>query len=126
MLRLTASQGRVEMWQKILDLARQVVTLTSDTKKNKEDVKALQEENKELRRENADLRQEMNEQRLQFREMTRFSERVVFELQRTRESAETDKKILRLEMENLLLRHGRTLPPVPTEDSSGASDARDD
>jgi regulator of replication initiation timing len=98
------------VWQRILDFARQVFTLTGDTQKNKENIKALQEENKELRRENADLRQEMNEQRLQFAEVARFCERVVFELQRTRESAEADRKLLRLEMENLLLRSGYGIP----------------
>ena len=93
------------MWQKIADIAKQVFTLTSDAKKAKEDIKALQEENKELRR-------ELNEQRLKFETVTRFSDRIVYELQRTRESAEADKKMLRLEMENLLLRSGRVLPPA--------------
>lgn len=54
----------------------------------------------------------MNEQRLHYAEMTRFAERVVYELQRTQASAEADKKMLRPEMENLLLRHGRGLPPA--------------
>ena len=103
------------MLQKLLDLGRQVFMLTSDTKKNKEDIKALQEENKDLRHENAELRQEINQQRLQFAELTRFSERMVYELQRTREASEADKKILRLEMENLLLRSGRSLSPLPPE-----------
>src|SRR5437868_5987535 len=112
MLLSTASQEPPKVWQKIFDFARQVFTLTGDTKKNKEDIKALQEENKELHRENADLRQEMNEQRLQFAEMTRFAERVVYELQRTREKTEADKKMLRMEMEILLLRQGHGLPPA--------------
>lgn len=99
------------MWKPLLDFAKQLFTLANDTKKSKEDIKALQEENKELRRDNADLREEMNEQRLQFAEMTRFAERIVHELQRTRENAEADKKLLRLEMENLILRYGRGLPP---------------
>jgi hypothetical protein len=58
----------------------------------------------------------MNQQRLQFAELTRFSERMVYELQRTRESSETDKKLLRLEMEVLLLRSGRSLPSAEPED----------
>jgi hypothetical protein len=36
------------MWQKLLDFARQVFSLTNDTKRNKEDIKAVQEENKDL------------------------------------------------------------------------------
>jgi chromosome segregation ATPase len=102
------------VWQKIVEIAKQVFSLTSDTKKLKEDIKALQEENKELRR-------ELNEQRLKFEAVARFSDRMVYELQRTKESAEADKRLLRVEMENLLLRSGRVLPPAENEsaDESG-------
>ncbi len=93
------------MWQKIVDIAKQVFTLTGDAKKSKEDIKALQEENKELRR-------ELNEQRMRFEAVARFSDRMVYELQRTKETAESDKKLLRVEMELLLLRSGRVLSPA--------------
>jgi len=102
------------VWQKIVEIAKQIVSLTSDAKKSKEDIKALQEENKELRRENAELRQEVNEQRVRFVEVTRYTERMMYELQRTRDNAEADKRLLRVEMENLLLRSGRVLPPAET------------
>ena len=108
------------MWQKVVDIAKQVFTLTGDAKKAKEDIKALQEDNKELRRENAELRQEVNEQRVRFVEVTRYTERMMYEMQRTRESAEADKRLLRVEMELLLLRSGRVLPPAenPQEDTN--------
>ncbi len=102
------------MFQQIVAYVKQLFTLTRDMQQTKEEVKALHEENKALR-------QEMNEQRLQYAEMTRFAERVVYELQRTQASAESDKKLLRLEMENLLLRHARGLPPAQPEDKANGS-----
>jgi hypothetical protein len=106
------------VWEQILTAAKQLFSLTRDAKQNKEDIKALRDEDKEARRENAELRQAMNEQQLKFAEMTRFAERVIYELQRTRESAEADKKMLRLEMENSLLRAERRLPPGDSQDKT--------
>ena len=113
------------MWQQIFDFAKQLFTLTRDLQETKEDIKALREENKELRR-------EMNEQRLQYVEMTRFAERIVYELQRTQASADADKRLLRLEMENLLLRHGHSQPKAisdqeghePNNGNESANNAR--
>lgn len=80
------------MWQQILTAIKQVLSLTRDMQQNKEDIKALRESDRESRRKDAELQQAMNEQQLRFTEMSRFAERVIFELQRTREGAEADKK----------------------------------
>ena len=106
------------MLKPVVDTTKQLLSLNRDVQQTKEDVKALKQENKELWQENVSLRQEMNQQRLEFAELTRVVERLLFEVQRTRENAETEKRILRLDMENLVLRHERGLPPADTDNTS--------
>lgn len=104
------------MWQQILTAVKQVLSLTRDTQQNKDDIKALRESDKESQRRDVELQQAMNEQQLGMTQMTHFAERVIYELQRTRETAEADKKMLRLEMENSLLRAERRLPSGDTQE----------
>jgi hypothetical protein len=85
------------MLKQLLDFARQVVSLTRDTQQNKKDVQ--------------ELRQELKEVRQELREFSAVLQRLVFEVQRQREADAYGRKLLRLEVENTLLRSGRQLPP---------------
>ena len=91
------------LWQDVVRYVRQLLSLTRELQQAKEDIRSLREENKELR-------QRLNQHGAQFGDMALFAERVVSELQRTQERSETDKRLLRLEMENLVLRYVRGLP----------------
>jgi hypothetical protein len=85
------------MLKPLLDFARQVVSLTRDTQQNKADIQ--------------ELRQELKEVREELREFSAVLQRFVFEVQRQREADAYERKLLRLEVENTLLRSGRLLPP---------------
>lgn len=109
------------MLKPVLDFGKQLLSLARDVQQSKEDIKQLNQEAKEIRKELADLRQEMNQTRLEFAELTRVVERLAFESQRTREKTDAEARLLRLEMENLMLRYGRGLPPADKSAGEGLS-----
>src|SRR5438128_9793377 len=85
------------MLKQLLDFARQIVTLTRDTQQNKADIQ--------------ELRQELKEVRQELREFSEVLQRLVFEMRRQHEADAYERKLLRLEVENALLRSERQLPP---------------
>ena len=80
------------MLKPVVDFTRQLLSVTRDVQQLKEEVKALRQELKEMRQDDTQLRQDMNQQRLEFAELTRMVERLVYEVQGTRENAEAEKK----------------------------------
>lgn len=67
----------------------------------------ITDELKQTRSEIKDIRSEMQE-------MSDAIQRLAFELKRTQEREEAERRILKLEMENQLLRAERGLPPAKT------------
>ena len=86
------------MLRQLLDFARQVASLARDTQQNKA---AIQE-----------LRQELKEVRQELRDLSQVVQRLVFEMQRQRDAEAYERRVLRLEVENTLLRLGKQLPPA--------------
>jgi cell division protein FtsB len=89
------------MWKQMLEMLWRMLRLTEDTQQNRQDIKAVEKrlfdfaaaaerENQELRRANEALVFEIR--------------RLNDELQRQREREEAERKILKLELENHLLR----------------------
>lgn len=87
------------MWKNIVDYSTRLVSVVQKQKKHEEDIKTLTSEVKKIREE--------------FRDLTRVVERLAYEIQRDRDKAEADKRILLLEIENRFLRGERSLPPAP-------------
>lgn len=90
------------MWKQLLDLFTKIITLSQRTDKLEQIVKNQQQELKDL---------------------TAFVQRMAFELQRTNDEMKrtaereaTERKLLRLQIENQLLKAGRQLTPTPGGD----------
>jgi chromosome segregation ATPase len=81
------------MWKEVIEYTKQLLTLTRTVQKNKEDIEKLSSEVKELRQEVSTLRQE-------FINLVRVVERLVYDIQRDRDKADADRRILLLEIEN--------------------------
>jgi hypothetical protein len=97
------------MWKTLLTIVKQLFAVTKETQQNKADINALRERLKSKEEEDKELRQE-------FRRMTEIMQRVLFEMERDRELSERDRENLRLQLENMLLRSGRYLPPAQPDD----------
>ena len=98
------------MWKQLLDMIWRALRLAEDTRQNRQDIKALEKrlfdfavaaeaENLHLKRANETLAFEVK--------------RLNDEVQRQREREEAERRILKLELENRLLRQERGLPPAP-------------
>lgn len=90
------------MWKQLLDLFTKIITLSQRTDKLEQTVKNQQQELKDL---------------------TAFVQRMAFELQRTNDEMKrtaereaSERKLLRLQIENQLLKAGRRLPPSSASD----------
>jgi predicted transcriptional regulator len=93
------------VWKQLFEMMRQVFTLTETMSRQQTALKELQQEVRELSRAvDEDIR------RLQS-----AVERLAAELTRVREREESERKILKLELENHLLRMERGLPPTNPE-----------
>jgi len=86
------------MANQFFDFAKQIFTLTNDVQKNKTDIKELREDLKVTN-------QKMDR-------LIEAFQRLTFEFQRDRENAERDRELQRIQLENILLRSERRLPPV--------------
>lgn len=90
------------MWKRILELLWQALHIAEDTQRNRQDIKALEKRVFDLAAENE----------RQLLELRLAGERHNQELNRQRELAEAERRLLKLEIENYLLRQERGLPPV--------------
>jgi len=91
------------MFKQILELTAQFFSLAKDIQQNKADVKDVEQEVKELRRDFNDLRREV-------RDLARGVERLAYEIHRARENEAQERRVMKLELENTLLKFERRLP----------------
>jgi len=90
------------MWKQIIEFSQKLFSLMGRVQK-------LEEDNKELRQELKELNQKVDR-------LTDIVQRLAYELQRDRENAASERKILLLEIENRFLRFERGLPPSDKQD----------
>lgn len=95
------------MLSKVLDFGKQLFFLMQKVEKHEEDIK-------DMRRDIHQLRQEVNE-------LTRIVEHLASEMQRAWETAERDREIQRLRLENVLLRFECRLTPGSLPELDGES-----
>ncbi|MCP9492931.1 MAG: hypothetical protein MSG64_00595 [Pyrinomonadaceae bacterium MAG19_C2-C3] len=97
------------MWKQLFEFMRQVFTLTEAVSRQQS---ALNELQKEVR----DLSRTVDED---IRRLHSAVKRLSAELRHQREHEESEYRILKLELENRLLRMERGLPPAKTESQEG-------
>ena len=93
------------MWKQLFEFMRQVFTLTETVSRQQS---ALNELQKEVR----DLSRTVDED---IRRLQSAVERLAVELRHVQEHEASERRILKLELENRLLRMERGLPPAKTE-----------
>jgi predicted RNase H-like nuclease (RuvC/YqgF family) len=93
------------VWKQLFEFMRQVFTLTETASRQQS---ALNELQKEVR----DLSRTIDED---IRRLQSAVERLAAELHHQQEHEESERRILKLELENRLLRMERGLPPAQTE-----------
>lgn len=86
-------------WKQLLEMAQTLLRIMDDLKQIRTEIK--------------DVRREMQE-------MSDAIQRLAFEVKRTQEREEAERRILKLELENQLLRAERGLAPAPTETDNDA------
>lgn len=86
-------------WKQVLEMARTLLRIMDELKQTRAEIK--------------DIRHEMQE-------MSDAIQRLAFELKRTQEREEAERRILKLEIENQLLRAERGLPPAKTKTEDDA------
>lgn len=100
------------MWKQVLDMLWRTLRLAEDTQQNRQDIKAVEKRLLELasvvERENQQLRRANDAMAFEIK-------RLNDELQHQREREEAERKILKLELENHLLRQERGLLPAKPE-----------
>jgi uncharacterized protein YoxC len=86
------------MWKQIADLMAQVFTFARDIQQNKADIREVREELKATQQE--------------FRQLALVVERLMYEVRRSTDRAESDREKMALQVENTLLKFERRLPPT--------------
>ncbi len=93
------------MWERLFEFMRQVLTLTENQRRQEDEIHELQRQLNDLSQTSAE----------EIRILRSQMERLASELQHTREREDSERRILKLEMENYLLRQERGLPPAKPE-----------
>ena|SRR5687767_1097460 len=96
------------MWKAISEFARKIAGLIQRIERLEDFQKETREDLKKLNDRVDRLGERMS--------------RILWELQRQREGAESERRILLLELDNRLLRMERGLPPAPPSDSDSPPD----
>ncbi len=97
------------MWKRFLETLWQAFQLAEDTRQNKKDVKALEKSILDLA---AASERKFHESQLANERLVHEVQRLNDELKRQRDHEESERRILKLELENYLLRQQRELPSV--------------
>ena len=84
----------------------------------------LEDGQKEQQADLSETNADQNALREEFRDLVLVVERIAHTVSREHDQAESERKILRLEIENRLLRMERGLPPGPPLDNDPDTDAR--
>jgi len=93
------------MWERLFEFMRQYFSLAEKQRRQEDEIHELQQQLRDLSQANAE----------EARTMRNAVERLAAELQHQREREEAERKILKLELENHLLRQERGLPPAKPE-----------
>jgi septal ring factor EnvC (AmiA/AmiB activator) len=92
------------MWPKIVEFGRQMFSVMQKQSKHDEDIKEIRQDVKSLQEDFIRLRLEVNN-------LTHVVERLATSIQQEQKNAENSREIYRLQLENVLLRFERGLPP---------------
>jgi len=90
------------VWERLFEFMRQIFTLTENQRRQEDEIHELQQQMQELSQAHAD----------ETHALRSLVERLEAELRHNREHEEAERKILKLELENYLLRQERGLPPA--------------
>jgi len=104
------------VWKQLFEFMRQVFTLTEAVSRQQS---ALNELQKEVR----DLSRTVDED---IRRLHSAVERLAAELHHQQEHEDSERRILKLELENRLLQMERGLPPAQTESQEGTPEREQD
>ncbi|MGH9836460.1 MAG: hypothetical protein ACRD9Y_25840 [Blastocatellia bacterium] len=88
--------------ERLFEFIRQIFTLTENQRRQQDEIHKLQQQLRDSSRAHAD----------ETRALRSSVERLEAELRHNREHEEAERKILKLELENYLLRQERALPPA--------------
>ncbi len=97
------------MWKQLYDIAKQLLTLSSDVQKGKETDKAHEEALDDLRQE--------------FRRVLELLQELRHTQERQQDRADLERRMLLLELENALLRFEHRLPPPEKHDNEPKREA---
>src|SRR2546422_7177632 len=93
------------MWKQVLETLWQTLRLAEETQKNRQNLKELEKEHRDFVK--------TTEQEIQ--ELRRVNERLVAAIERLSEREESERRILKLELENQLLRQEHSLRSSDTK-----------
>lgn len=97
------------MWKEMLETLWQMLRLAEDTRQNTQEIKALEKRQLDL----AAVMERRNFELVVANErLTHEVQRLADQLKRQQEQAEAEHRLLKLELENYLLRQERGLPPA--------------
>jgi predicted RNase H-like nuclease (RuvC/YqgF family) len=92
------------VWKQLLDFGNKLLALMRRVQTLEEENTAIRQDLKEVRQDIKDLNQKMDQ-------LSAIVQRIAFEFERDRDNAARDREIQRLQLENVLLRFERGLPP---------------
>jgi hypothetical protein len=104
------------VWERLFEFMRQYFNLAEKQRRQEDEIHELQRQLRDLSQTNAE----------ENRALRSLVERLVIELRHSQEREEAERKILKLELENHLLRQERGLPPAKTEKPKKADDDNQD
>ena len=99
------------MWDKLWGYIKQVISVGRRLDDVEEDITEFREKRQEDRQEDRDRDDKIDV-------IASVLQRVVFDIERDREKAESEREMQRLRLENLLLQAGNRLPPGHTPPNS--------
>jgi hypothetical protein len=102
------------MWKQVIETLWQTLRLAEDTQQNRQDIKELE---KQMRDFATATEQKIND-------LQRVIERLAAAIERLGEREEAERRILKLELENQLLRAERGLPPAKSESPAEETNRR--
>ena len=97
------------MWKQVAETLWRTLRLAEETERNRQNIKELE---KEYRDYAAATEQRIDGLVVANERLSQEVQRLADELKRQREREEAERKILKLELENYLLRRERSLPPA--------------
>lgn len=107
------------MWKRIVEVILKYVRLAEETNRNRENLKELEKDYSALVEAMA---RKFHELQLTNEKTTHEVQRLKDELAHQRELADSERRLLKVELENYLLRHDRGLPSLEAKQLSKSSE----